>query len=246
MNAPSFSTLGVMANESVVGPVILLGPPGAGKGTQAKLIASTFGIPQISTGDLLREHVKRQTPLGNAAKSIIERGELVPDELVMNMVADRLHEADCVRGFILDGFPRTVRQAEWLDEFLKKERSGRDAVAQAACAPPVVIRLIVEYNRLLQRIAGRRTCPSCGRIYNVYLQPPKVEGICDLDGAPLIGRPDDREEVVAERLRAYERQTLPLVDYYAAKGRLVEVNGDQPVEAVTSQAFSAIENVHRL
>lgn len=247
MNAPTSLAVGVMANERmVVGPIILLGPPGAGKGTQAKLMAKTFSIPQISTGDLLRDHVARQTPLGVAAKELMERGELVGDELVENMVAGRLREADCVRGCILDGFPRTVRQAEWLDKFLEKERAGRDAGCQAAFAAPVVIRLVVGYNQLLQRIAGRRSCPSCGRIYNVYLQPPKVEGICDVEGAQLICRADDKEDVVAERLKAYERQTLPLVDYYSSKGRLIEVNGDQPVESVLNQAFSAIEHVNRL
>jgi adenylate kinase len=235
-----------MANERVVGPIILLGPPGAGKGTQAKLMAKTFGIPQISTGDLLRDHVARGTPLGRAAKDLMNKGELVPDQLVLDMVAGRLREADCCRGFILDGFPRTVPQAQWLDEFLEKERKGRDAAGKAACAPPVVIQLLVEYNKLLQRIAGRRSCPTCGRIYNVYLQPPKVEGICDVDGAALICRPDDREDVVAERLKAYERQTLPLVDYYSSRGRLVTVDGDQPVEQVMNQAFSAIEHVNRV
>jgi adenylate kinase len=209
-------------------------------------MASTYGIPQISTGDILRDHVARGTSLGQAAKELMNKGELVPDELVENMVIDRLRQADCCRGFILDGFPRTVPQAEWLDHYLEKEREGRDAPGQAACAPPVVIQLLVEYNKLLQRIAGRRSCPSCGRIYNVYLQPPKVEGICDVDGAALICRPDDREDVVAERLKAYERQTLPLADYYSSRGRLVKVDGDQPVEEVMKQAFSAIEHVNRV
>jgi adenylate kinase len=173
-------------------------------------------------------------------------GALVPDQLVMDMVSGRLQEADCQRGFILDGFPRTVPQAEWLDGFLEKEREGKDAACKAACAPPVVIQLQVDYGKLLERIAGRRSCPSCGRIYNVYLQPPKVEGICDVEGATLICRPDDREDVVKERLKTYERQTLPLADYYSARGRLVAVDGDQPVEEVMRQAFSAIEHVNRL
>ncbi len=235
-----------MANERIVGPIILLGAPGAGKGTQAKLISKTFGIPQISTGDLLRDNVARATPLGITAKSIMGTGALVPDQLVLDMVTGRLREADCERGFILDGFPRTVPQAEWLDSFLDKEREGKDAACRAACAPPVVIQLQVDYGKLLERIAGRRSCPTCGRIYNVYLQPPKVEGICDVEGATLICRPDDREDVVKERLKTYERQTLPLVDYYKSRGRLVVVDGDQPVEEVMRQAFSAIEHVNRL
>ena len=216
-----------MANERIVGPIILLGAPGAGKGTQAKLISKTFGIPQISTGDLLRDNVARATPLGITAKSIMGTGALVPDQLVLDMVTGRLREADCERGFILDGFPRTVPQAEWLDSFLDKEREGKDAACRAACAPPVVIQLQVDCAKLLERIAGRRSCPTCGRIYNVYLQPPKVEGICDVEGATLICRPDDREDVVKERLKTYERQTLPLVDYYKSRGRLVVVDGDQ-------------------
>ena len=240
------AAVSVRTKERVVGPIIMLGPPGAGKGTQAKLISETFGIPQISTGDILRANVAGKTELGLKAKEIMERGDLVPDELVCYMVADRLQKADCVRGFILDGFPRTVRQAEWLDGQLEKMRAGKDTAGQAACAPPVVIRLVVEYNRLLQRLTGRRSCPTCGLIYNVYFQPPKVQGICDVDGATLVQRPDDSEAVIAERLKAYERLTLPLVGYYGAKGRLIEVNGDQPVEAVMKQTFSALENVNRL
>jgi adenylate kinase len=247
MDAQSSSAVSsVMTKERPVGPIILLGPPGAGKGTQAKRIAETFGIPQISTGDLLREHVARQTDLGLKAKAAMDRGELVSDDLVCDMVADRLRVADCVRGSILDGFPRTVRQAEWLDRFLEQLRAGRDEAAQMACAAPVVIRLVVEYNLLLQRIVGRRSCPTCGRIYNIYFQPPKNDELCDIDGTPLVSRRDDSEDVVAERLRAYEQLTLPLVDYYGSRGRLVEVNGAQPVDNVMAQAFKAIENVHRL
>jgi adenylate kinase len=248
MEAQTSAAVGVKANARVAGPIILLGPPGAGKGTQAKLISDTFGIPQISTGDILRANVARQTELGMQAKAIMNRGDLVPDELVCDMVADRLQEADCCRGFILDGFPRTVRQAEWLDAHLEKMRTEKqgDVCAQQACAAPVVIRLTVDYNTLLQRITGRRSCPTCGLIYNVYFQPPKVQGICDVDGTPLTARPDDAENVFVERMKAYEQLTLPLVDYYKARGRLIEVDGDQPVESVMAQAFSAIENVNRL
>src|ERR1022692_3721204 len=246
MEVQTSSAVGVKTNQPVVGPIVLLGPPGAGKGTQAKLIAETYGIPQISTGDILRDNVARKTELGVEAKAIMERGDLVPDELACSMVADRLVQADCVRGFILDGFPRTVRQAEWLDAQLEKMRAGKDNKVRQACAPPVVIRLVVEYNQLLQRLTGRRSCPTCGLIYNVYYQPPKVQGICDVEGTPLVTRRDDTEEVIAERLKAYEQLTLPLVEYYGARGRLIEVNGDQPVEAVMAQTFSAIENVNRL
>jgi adenylate kinase len=248
MEAQTSAVARVNANARVAGPIILLGPPAAGKGTQAKLISDTFGIPQISTGDILRANVSRKTELGAKAKAIMERGDLVPDELVCDMVASRLLEADCAHGFILDGFPRTVRQAEWLDGHLEQLRAGKkgDSCAQQACAAPVVIRLVVDYNTLLQRITGRRSCPACGLIYNVYFQPPKVQGICDVDGTPLAARPDDAEDVFAERMKAYEQLTLPLVDYYKARGRLIEVNGDQAVEVVMAQAFSAIENVNRL
>lgn len=246
MEVQTSAAVGVKTNQQVVGPIVLLGPPGAGKGTQAKLIAETYGIPQISTGDILRDNVARKTELGVKAKEIMGRGDLVPDELVCGMVADRLTQADCVRGFILDGFPRTVRQAEWLDGQLEKMRAGQDGKRQQAYAPPVVIRLVVEYNQLLQRLTGRRSCPTCGLIYNVYYQPPKVQGICDVEGTPLVTRRDDTEEVIAERLKAYEQLTLPLVEYYGARGRLIEVNGDQPVGGVMAQTFRAIQNVNRL
>ncbi len=246
MGTQTSAAVSVNKKERVVGPIILLGPPGAGKGTQAKLIAETYGIPQISTGDILRDNVARKTELGMKARGIMESGNLVPDELVCDMVAERLQQPDCVRGFILDGFPRTVRQAEWLDGQLEKMRAGKGVQGRQACAPPVVVRLVVEYNQLLQRLTGRRSCPTCGLIYNVYFQPPKVQGICDCDGTPLVQRRDDTEEVIAERLKAYEQLTLPLVEYYGSRGRLFEVNGDQPVEAVAAQTFSALENVNRL
>jgi adenylate kinase len=229
----------------MVGTILVLGPPGAGKGTQAKLISAAYGIPQVSTGDLLRDNVARETELGLKVKALMGTGALVSDDLVCDMVAERLRRPDCDRGYILDGFPRTVVQAEWLDRYLKSQQSG-NGTAPSSDLKPVVIRLVVEYNRLLQRITGRRSCPTCGRIYNVYFQPPKVEGICDVDGGRFVVRPDDTEEVVVERLKAYEKLTLPLVDYYHTKGRLVEINGDQPVELIAAQAFNAIENVNRL
>jgi len=231
--------------KKVVGPIVLLGAPGAGKGTQAKLISAAYGIPQISTGDLFRENIARQTELGMKVKDLLDHGELVPDKLVTSMVGERLRLPDCERGFVLDGFPRTVGQAEWLDGYLKSQ-AGNGMAPPFSTLPLLVVQIVVEYNYLLQRIAGRRSCPTCGRIYNVYLQPPKVEGICDVDGGRLVVRPDDKEEVVAERLKAYERLTLPLVDYYKAWGRLVEIDGNQAVEAVAAQAFRAMENGNRL
>ena len=220
-----------------VGPVILLGAPGAGKGTQAKVIAHQYGIPHISTGDILRDNVARGTDLGKNAKAIMEKGELVPDALVLGMVKDRLDCPDCDRGFVLDGFPRTAAQAEWLDRFLTTRTfAGRQL-------PPIVMNFQVGYNQLLQRLTGRRSCPTCGRIYNVYFQPPRREGVCDFDGAPLIQRKDDSEEVISERLKNYERQTLPLADYYRRQGRLYEVNGELPREQVTAEVLSLLERL---
>jgi adenylate kinase len=221
-----------------IGPIILLGPPGAGKGTQAKRIAERYGIPQISTGDILRDNVKRCTELGVAAKAIMDRGELVPDDLVCEMVASRLRQTDCDPGFILDGFPRTARQAGWLDAFFEHE--FLDNSRSSKCLP-IVIRLDVDYNQLLLRLTGRRTCLANGHIYNVYFQPPIVAGVCDVDGSKLVTRNDDREEVIRERLTAYELQTRPVAEYYELKGRLVSVNGDLSADEVTAMVFQVIE-----
>src|SRR6266481_1106702 len=216
---------------SHVGTIVLLGAPGAGKGTQARLIAGHYGIPHISTGDILRENVARGTELGKKAKAVMERGDLVSDDLVNGMVADRLRRPDCARGVILDGFPRTTAQAEWLDRELAGQRRQ----------PPVVVNVEVGYNQLLQRLTGRRTCPVDGQIYNIHFQPPKKEGVCDVCGALLVQRKDDKEEVISERLKSYERQTLPLAEYYRAKGRLRRVQGDLPVQQVMAEIFRAIE-----
>jgi adenylate kinase len=220
-----------------VGPIILLGPPGAGKGTQAKRIAERHAIPQISTGDILRDNVARGTELGRKAQEMMARGELVPDDLVNQMVGERLAQADCMRGFILDGFPRTVVQAQWLDRFL----AGKIFENQRPCESPVVVQFDVDYNSLLERLTGRRSCPSCGRIYNIHTQPTRVPDVCDVDGSKLVMRNDDRREVIAERLKAYELQTRPLAAYYRRRGRLVHVNGDLDVDSVTAQIVEAIE-----
>ena len=219
-----------------IGPVILLGPPGAGKGTQAKQIVDRYGVPQISTGDLLRDHVARGTELGLEAQAIMARGELVPDELLYGIVADRLREADCEHGFVLDGFPRTAAQAGWLDAFLEKE-----VFEKSEKCPPVVIQLLVDYTQLLLRLTGRRSCPTCGRLYNIHFQPPLVDELCDVDRSKLVIRNDDREEVISGRLDAYEKQTKPVVDYYRVQRRLVAVNADRPREDVTAQIFGVID-----
>jgi len=224
---------------SVVGPVILLGPPGAGKGTQAIRISQRFGIPQISTGDLLRDNISRGTELGKQAQELMDHGQLVPDELVCQMVASRLAQPDCALGFILDGFPRTVKQAEWLDKYFAANHCFE---AEDGSRRLVVIRFTVEYNQLLQRLTGRRTCPTCGRIYNIYTQPPRVEGICDIDGSVLVTRKDDRDDVIIARLKTYESQTLPLVSYYAERNRLRDIDGAGDLDKITSAAFKAIED----
>ncbi len=221
-----------------IGPIVLLGPPGAGKGTQSKRITEHYRIPQVSTGDLLREHVKQGTPLGQQVQALIARGELVSDHLVCDIVAWRLREPDAQRGFVLDGFPRTQKQAAWLDAFLKFEffESGKWAAWL-----PIVIRIQVDYNKLLLRITGRRICPICGTIYNIYSKPPLVDEICDKDGAKLVTRDDDREEVIRERLDAYERQTKPVAEYYQQLGRLATIDGDQPVDDVTARILKEID-----
>jgi adenylate kinase len=222
----------------IIGPIILLGSPGAGKGTQAKLVSAYYGIPQVSTGDLLRENVSKGTELGRMAASIMARGELVPDDLVYGLVSTRLREADCERGYILDGFPRTPAQAGWLDALLEDKFFDKP---EAEKWHPIVVRIDVDYNELLLRLTGRRTCPTCGTIYNAHLQPPRKEGLCDKDGSKLVIRDDDREEVIRERLLAYERQTRPVAEYYAKKGHLVSVDGELPPEQVSEWVFREIE-----
>jgi adenylate kinase len=221
-----------------IGPIVLLGPPGAGKGTQSKNITQHYRIPQVSTGDLLREHVKQATPLGLEVKELMARGELVPDHLVCDIVAWRLREPDAQRGFVLDGFPRAQKQAVWLDAFLKFEFFE---TRKWPAWLPIVVRIQVDYNKLLLRIAGRRTCPTCGRIYNVHSQPPLVNEICDVDGSKLFIRDDDREEVIRERLATYERQTKPVADYYEQLGRVVTIDGDRPVDEVTARIVQEID-----
>jgi adenylate kinase len=223
-----------------LGPIVLLGPPGAGKGTQSKRIMEHYGIPQISTGDLLREHVERGTELGLAAKAVMARGELVSDDLVCNMVRDRLLQPDTKRGYILDGFPRTAAQAGWLDALLEHELFDKSRTTRAW---PIVIRLEVDYNQLLLRITGRRSCPTCGRIYNVHFQPPRFNEVCDEEhGTKLVARNDDRLEVIQPRLMAFQEQTRPVADYYQRTGRLISVNGDLPVDDVTEQIYRILED----
>ena len=205
--------------------LIFLGAPGAGKGTQAREVSKHFSIPQISTGDMLREAARNQTPLGLAAKAKMEAGELVPDEVVCGIVEQRVEQPDCERGFILDGFPRTLAQAQFVDRMLQAKGKGN----------PLVFDIQVERDLLLKRLTGRRICSICGELYNVYFYPPRVEGVCDNDGGKLLQRADDSEETIRQRLVAYEQQTSPLIDYYRRRGVLQEVDGNRSPEAITRE-----------
>jgi adenylate kinase len=215
----------------IPGPMLLMGAPGVGKGTQAKGIMAAWGIPQISTGDLLRDHRQRGTALGAQATQLMDEGKLVPDHLVNQMVAERLAQPDTARGYILDGYPRTLAQAEWLDARLAAVPNG---------LPLIAVSIRVSYTQLLRRITGRRNCPTCQRIYNVYLQPPRVDTVCDVEGTSLVQRADDTEAVFHERMRTYTALTAPVVEHYRASSRFVEVDGEQPAAEVMAGIMAAI------
>jgi adenylate kinase len=210
--------------------IILLGAPGAGKGTQARLLAEKLNIPQIASGDLFRENLGNNTPLGLLAKGYMDRGELVPDDVTIQMVQERLARPDAVRGAILDGFPRTIAQAEALARVLAQ------AGQRIACVPYIK----VSEKALLARLGGRWICPVCQTTYHILYSPPKVAGLCDKDGGQLYQRPDDSEETARNRLQVYFQQTAPLIEYYRDKGLLVEVDGEQSIEDVQSALEAAI------
>jgi len=214
--------------------IILLGCPGAGKGTQAKLIEKKYGIPQISTGDILREEVKKETKLGKEVKKYMDKGELVPDEVVIKIVEKRLKE--CKKGFILDGFPRTIIQATELDKILSKIGRRIDAV----------INIDVGEDEVIRRLAYRRSCRKCGAVYNLIYNPPKNNEVCDFCNEPLYQRDDDREEVVKRRFTVYKRTTEPLIDFYRKKGVLYTVNGERKVEEVFSEIAKILDNLSNL
>jgi adenylate kinase len=218
----------------VPGPILLLGAPGVGKGTQAKELMAAWGIPQISTGDLLRANVGQGTELGKQAKAVMDRGELVSDDLVNQMVAERLKEPDTASGYVLDGFPRTLGQANWLDGHL---------AGSGNTLPVIAVSIQVGYNELLRRITGRRICPVCKSIYNIYLQPPKVDERCDIEGASLTRRSDDTEEVFEKRMREYESQTASVVEHYRALGRFEQIDGAKPVNVVTAEVMQAVRRL---
>jgi adenylate kinase len=202
-----------------------MGPPGAGKGSQAVMIKEYYHIPHISTGDMFREAIAKKLPLGVLAKEYIEKGELVPDSVTVSLVRERLREEDCKTGFLLDGFPRTLAQAAALDDILQESGSKIDHV----------INLSVNDAVLIERIAGRRVCRQCGASYHIANRPPKTKGICDICGAPLCQRPDDNEETVKNRIRVYQEQTKPILDFYLDKGLVINIDGSQNVEDIFSE-----------
>jgi adenylate kinase len=208
--------------------LILLGAPGAGKGTQAEVIERECGLPQISTGNILKAAVKNATPIGLKAKSFMDSGALVPDDVVIGILKDRIGEDDCKNGFILDGFPRTVPQADALDAM--------------GVTIDKVISIEVPDEKITKRLSGRRACPDCGATYHVEYNPPKVEGICDKCGGKLVVRDDDKPETVIERLKTYKEKTAPLIDYYKAKGKLITVVGQEEVSDTSKLVLDAVKN----
>ena len=211
--------------------IIMLGAPGAGKGTQAKQIAAKYSIPHISTGDIFRANIKNGTELGKKAKTYMDQGALVPDELTCDLVMDRIQQDDCKNGFVLDGFPRTIVQARELESIEKEFDFTIDAI----------INLDIPQDKLVKRLSGRRTCKECGATFHVEFNPPKVEGVCDKCGGELYQREDESEEAVTIRLDTYNKQTKPLIDYYTMKGTIININGDQPMEDVFKSIEKSLE-----
>ena len=205
--------------------LILLGPPGAGKGTQAKRVIEEFDIPHISTGDIFRKNIKEKTELGQKVEGLLAEGKLVPDELTIEIVWDRLDQEDCKNGFLLDGFPRTIPQAEALDEGLAKRGLKLDRV----------LNIDVDKDSLVKRLSGRRVCPNCGASYHIDNNPPKVEGICDVCQTPVIQREDDKEQTVLDRIKVYDSQTKPLVDFYNKQDLVFTVDGTLPIDEITNK-----------
>ncbi len=231
------------------GPVLLLGAPGVGKGTQAQLLMDRCGIPQISTGDLIRENIRLRTLIGTRFKEMVAAGIFVPDDIVNQMVASRLMAPDCERGFVLDGFPRTVGQADWLDAALTGRNREADLHSDAqgigggTAQPLVAVSINVRYDELLRRITGRRTGSVSKRIYNIYTNPPVAPGVCDVDGEPLVQRPDDSEEVFEERMRVFAEQTGLVIDHYRALGRFEEVDGEQSIDVVAEHILAVLRRM---
>ncbi|NHM25519.1 adenylate kinase [Desulfofundulus sp. TPOSR] len=211
--------------------LLIMGPPGAGKGTQAEMLVKELNITHISTGDMFRAAIKEGTEMGKKAKEYMDKGELVPDDVVVGMVRDRLQKPDCAKGFLLDGFPRTLAQAQALDDTLQTMGIQLDAV----------INIAVPRDKLMARLTGRRVCRGCGASYHILFNPPRVEGKCNSCGGELYQRSDDNEEAVSNRLDVYEAQTQPLIDYYAGKGLLKNINGDQEIKKVLEDILACLK-----
>lgn len=210
--------------------IVLLGAPGAGKGTQAEVLSEKLKIPHISTGDIFRNNIKNGTELGRKAKEYIDRGMLVPDEITIKIVEERLKEADCKNGFILDGFPRTIPQAEALEDVLSRLGISLD----------LVVNIFVTDEKIIERLSGRRVCQKCGKSYHIKYNPPSVEGECDDCKSKVIQRDDDKKETVVSRIKTYHRQTEPLIDYYRKKGLLLTVEGQEKIEDTTKEVMKAL------
>ena len=206
--------------------IVIFGPPSAGKGTQAQKLSKNYGIPQIATGDLLREHVAKRTPLGVKMKEVLNAGKLGPDDLIIQMIKDRVSLPDCKNGYLLDGFPRTMGQAKELEKMTDID---------------LVLNIVVDFDALVERAVGRRICPKCNAVYHVKSNPPKKAGVCNKDGSALIQRDDDKEETVKRRLNVYREQTAPLVEYYKTKGMLVDIEGSKGIDGVFDQMVKAID-----
>lgn len=208
--------------------LIVFGPPSAGKGTQAQKLSAKYGLPQVSTGDLLRKAVANKTPLGLKVKSYLDQGRLGPDNLIVKLIKERVSKPDCRNGYLLDGFPRTMGQAKELDKMTEVD---------------LALNIIVDFEALVERAVGRRSCPKCGAVYHVKFNPPMNAGICENCGSKLVQRDDDKEETVRNRLKVYQEQTAPLVDHYRKKGKLVDIDGSGGIDAVFSQMVKAVAKV---
>ena len=210
--------------------LVVFGPPSAGKGTQAQKLSKRYGIPQVATGDLLREHVAKKTPIGLKVKAYLDSGRLGPDDLIVQMISDRVSKPDCANGYLLDGFPRTMGQAKELEKMTDID---------------LVLNIVVDFEVLVERAVGRRICPNCAAVYHVKFNPPKSEGVCDKCGLKLIQRDDDKEATVRNRLKVYQEQTAPLVEHYRKKGKLVDIDGSGGIDAVQAKMVAAIDRLRK-
>ena len=216
------------ASPVIIMKLVIFGPPSAGKGTQAQKLSKKYGIPQVATGDLLREHVAKKTQIGIKVKSYLDSGRLGPDELMVQMIGERVSRPDCINGYLLDGFPRTIGQAQELEKMTDVD---------------LVLNIVVDFEALAERAVGRRSCPKCAAVYHIEFNTPKVQGICDKCGSKLIQRDDDKEETVRNRFRVFKEQTAPVIEYYRKKGKILDIEGSGGIDAVFGRLVAAIETI---